>query len=162
MAQDYHIYLTSKTAESPSQKTIPWDLQPVEEQQNNESIAPFITKGISKTQEIAQNGFSSMVGQGIAKLSKAVPAVAIIVAIIKATDKILTTGFTHAETYTGDYTHAVNYANIKTGIGNVLNPIGFGLRLAKRNAEFEKNNKKIESERLLVGSSTLRNINRGV
>ena len=162
MAQDYHIYLTSKTAESPSQKTIPWDNQSEEQQANSESIAPFSTQGIQKAQETAQGGLGPIVSQGISKLAKAHPVVAIIVALIKITDKVLTTGFTHAETYTGDYTHAVNYANIKTGIGNFLNPIGFASRVAKRNFEFEKNNKKIESERLLVGSSTLRNINRGV
>ena len=162
MAQDYHIYITSKQAESPSQKTVPWENFSSDAEESNESIAPFITKGIQKSQEVAQSGFGSAVSQGVSMLAKAHPVIAIIVALVKVTDKVLTTGFTHAETYTGDYTHSLNYENIKTTIGNIINPIGYVKRMLQRNFEFDKNNKKIESERVLVGSSTLRNINRGV
>ena len=162
MPMDYHIYLQSKQSASVSEKTVPFELRGEEAQSTSDSIAPFISKGLSTAQQVANTGFGTAVNAGVSALAKAVPWVAVAVALVKITDKILTTTFTNIESYTGDYTHSVKYSNLKNGFSIAINPLGLAKRMIERNFEFDANNKKINAERLLVGQATLRNMDRGV
>ena len=90
------------------------------------------------------------------------PWVAVIIAIAKTADKVVSTGFAHQAEYTGHYENSTAYNNFKTIMGNVMNPVGFAKNLVHRNFQINKQNKEIAEQNKLLGGSVIKDFNVGV
>lgn len=154
---DYNIYIRDLTGGSGSASPT----SPAKSEEEPSGAEIFL-KGASAVKSFASSGASNFINSGVASVSKVIPAIAIAVAALKTTDKILTTGFSHLEDYTGNYQYAMAYNNIKTGLGNFINPVGYLLNEAHRQAQFDKQNKRIQQERTLIGNSQLTTYKVGV
>lgn len=149
---DYNIYIHgSGDSSSGSQAKV--KTTPIDNREDNESVAPFIQKGMQNAYGIMQGNTGGYVGEGIAALSKVSPWIALAVTAIKITDNILTTGSQHWETYTGDYRFSMEYNNFKTLVGNFINPIKTVMTGFSRQKAYELQNRVIEQERTLVGTN---------
>lgn len=158
---DYHIYIHGDgNGESIGGQTKPYQNSGDGTAFSNTKPSPMDV--INKTQDVAQHGFGSLINTGVAALSKIAPPVAIAVAIIKATDKVLTTGFAHQEKWNGNYENSVGYNNFKTELGNFINPMKYGYTMVMREKEFELQNRGTVQQNRLVGSSILKDMKRGV
>ena len=144
---DYHIYLHSNEGNSLASNTQPKD---AEESMGGVFTAKSVFKGV---QQFANSGFSSAINTGVAALSKAVPIVAAAVIGIKVIDSVLTTGFKHLESYTGNYQYSMEYNNFKTNIGYAINPIKLLKKQMEIHFESQKFNNKQKEYRTLMGES---------
>lgn len=159
---DYNIYIHSNSGSGgngTSSQTTPFANRPAGE---GDSIFEAATQGIHQTEQFATSGFNGLARTGVAMLSKAAPQVALAVAVIGITNKVLTLGSSYVETYTGFYEFATEYNNFKTVVSNILNPVGVFLKEAHRSYQFRLQNEKIEQTRTLVGNSTLTTTVKGV
>ena len=164
---DYNIYIHANGSGgggNATSKTTPWSNQEGSGGGGGDESSVFQTAQnvLSKGEGFATSGFSGVVNQGISKLSKAYPWVGLVVAAGVVVDKVLTTGFQHVETYTGDYRYACGYNDLKAVVNAGLNPVGAYLNHEHRRKEFNKQNKKIEQEQTLVGNSMFNTSKRGV
>jgi len=141
---DYHIYLHSNTSSSIKSHT-----EPKEETMGG--AFSTIQTGIAKVQQFSNSGFQSYISTGVAALSKAIPPIALAIAVAKITDKVVSTGFGHLESYTGHYEYSLAYNNFKSGVGALINPIGTAKRLANIYLEQDKFNRRQEQVKSLVG-----------
>ena len=142
---DYHIYIHSNEGSSLASNT-----QPKEETMGGAFTAKSAFKG---AQQFASGGFSSAINTGVAALSKAVPVVAAAVVAVKVVDGVLTTGFKHLESYTGNYQYSMEYNNFKTNIGYAINPIKLLKKQLEIHFESQKFNNKQKEYRSLMGES---------
>lgn len=149
---DYNIFIHATGTSNSFSKIKPWG-----NQEEDSADAPFtVAKSVTKNAgQFISSGFTQYAETGVSSLARIAPAVAIAVAAVKVTDKILTTGFSHLETYTGHYEYSMNFNNFKTAIGNFLNPIGTMMKYVRRQNQFDLQNKRVEQERTLVGNSIL-------
>ena len=163
---DYNIYIhsysenTGGSGSEPGFSLVkPWSNQPA-----TGGVASFQTfqNVAHNAEQIATVGFAPYINTGVAALGKVVPAIAIIYAVAKIADKIVTTGLEHVETYTGHYEYSMGWNNFKTDIANTVNPIGVAIKNYKRQKEYDLKNLQIEQERKLVGNSILTTSVRGV
>lgn len=115
------------------------------ENENNISIS-----GIVKT---AKNPMSALIGSA----SKAVAPIAVGLATAKIIDSIVGTAIPYYVGYTGDTSVSINYANFKSVISAILNPIGTGLNYATKQMELYQERLKIEQQRALTGNSIINN-----
>lgn len=157
MAQDYHIYIHDPNGASGNgsgNKTTPFSAKSSDESFKTAVQQPYsIAKGLA-----SGNGVS----MGVSALTKVAPWVAVVVAAITTTDKVLTTGFGHLEEYTGDYSYNVNYNNFKTKLGMVLHPVKTYMTTRHKDAQWKKQNKEITQQNRLIGNSILKDFNVGV
>ena len=145
MSQDYHIYLHSNEGSSLASNT-----QPKEESMGG----VFSAKNtINDVQKFANSGFSSMINTGTAALSKAIPFVAVAVVGAKVADKVLSVGFHHLESYTGNYQFSMEYNNFKTIMGYVVNPVSLFKKQMQIHFEQQKFNNRQKEYRTLMGES---------
>ena len=161
---DYNIYIhdVSSNSNGLSSKTTPFSNQS-EEENPASAFSSKVTGAFNKSQQFASSGFSGEIQQGIAILAKAVPWVAIVVAAIKITDKILTTSADLTASANGDYRFQMAYNNVKTIIGNVINPISMGKRMIERDIAFTNHNIETQQKNLLTGNIIINNLSdRGV
>lgn len=91
----------------------------------------------------------------LGNVSKAVPAIAGSLIAIKVVDQIVETALPFYAGYTGDYTASFNYANVKSAISAVMNPLGTLTSIATRQMEIYRQNTKITQERMLTGNSII-------
>lgn len=158
MAQDYNIYIHGGDGGGDS---IASKFIPMEAQDKGSSISDKFMSGFQKAQKTLQ--MISNAGQtALNAASKAIPWVAVAVAIAKTLDKIATFEFDAIENYGGNYTYSVNYNNFKKGLSYVFNPVNIGTTWFKTMLENQKKNVEIEQQRTLIGSSTLKNRGVGV
>lgn len=163
MAQDYNIYIRGKsTTDQGTIDTVPFDNRPGIVDGSEESVAPFIQKGISEAEDVLGGGFSSAINTGVAMLTKAVPWLALLYTATKITDKVITTGATHMEDYTGNYNFSMGLNNLKTTINNVINPAGYGTKVLHFEMQANKERKRIEQEKQLIGNSMLGKVKIGI
>ena len=108
----------------------------------------FSVSGIIRT---IKNPMGSLLGS----VSKAVPAVAVVMTAIKLADQLVETALPYYEGYTGDYRVGFNYANAKSVIGAVMNPLGALNDTVTRQMEVYRQNLKIEQSRMLTGNSII-------
>lgn len=149
MAQDYNIYIHSNegTGSNLRKTTIPFANQ----ESVDDNAFQTVQKGIKEAEEIATNGFGGIINTGVAKLGKAFPIVAGVVMAGVVTDKVMTTGFGHLESYTGNFEYAMGYNNFKAAVGRALNPIGTYFKAKHIQAEANKQNDAIMKQNRLFG-----------
>jgi len=151
---DYNIFIHTSNEGGMSSKTKPWANQ---ENGGGDSGSGVFT--VPKSSFEMSNGEMSMEGAstetGAAALGKVSVVAAIAVTAVKVTDKILTSGFSHLETYTGHYEYSMNLNNFKTTINNIFNPFKLAMNYGRRESQFHLQNQRIEQERTLVGNSLL-------
>ena len=99
--------------------------------------------------KIIKNPMGSLVGG----VSKAVPIVAGVILAAKLADTIVEAALPFYEGYTGDYRVGFNYANAKSVINAITNPIGTSINVAQRQMEMYRENLKVEQQRLLTGNN---------
>lgn len=147
MGESYHIYIHSNEGSSLASNTQPKD--------SSETMGGVFTakSAFKGAQQFASGGFSSAINTGVAALSKAVPVVAVAVVAAKVVDGVLTTGFKHLESYTGNYQYSMEYNNFKTNIGYAINPIKLLKKQLEINFESQKFNNKQKEYRSLMGES---------
>ena len=155
MAQDYHIYIHSKSDGSSGSKTQPFSAK----SDGDSSFKTSASQAYKAGQTIASG---QTVSTGVAALSKAVPAIAIAIAAIKITDRILETGFSHVKDYTGIYKYSVGYSNFKTVMTSILNPLGYIKSVLHETAQRNKINKEIVQQNNLLGDTVMENFGLGV
>ena len=155
MAQDYHIYihdLNGASGNGGGNKTTPFSAK--SENESGFETSKDSTFGVSNDEKNTETG--------VAALSKVAPWVAVIVAAVKITEKVLATGFAHQEEYTGNFRNNVNFNNLKAGMTNVIHPLRSFLQIKHQEAQFRKANISIEQQNKLVGNSILKDMNIGV
>ena len=158
---DYNIYLHNVGGDSSglSNKTTPFANQ---SESPVESFSGNTKNFINQAQQFSNNGFSNIVQQGVAALSKVVPWVAVVVLAAKITDKVLTTiGDTQA-TYFGETQFKMGWNNVKTIMSNVINPFGYAKSIIQQNLENRKQNFQTQATNMLVGNSLINTTNRGI
>lgn len=116
----------------------------------NESESNISISGIVKT---AKNPMSALIGSA----SKAAAPIAVGLATAKLVDSIVSTAIPFYVGYTGDTNVSINYANFKSAISAILNPIGTGLNYATKQMELYQERLKIEQQRALTGNSIINN-----
>lgn len=164
--QDYNIYLHATSEVDDSNKTKP-SVNRTEEKNadgtfRDGSALDSFTKVKDTISSFASSGFEGIVSDGIAKLGKIFPAVAIAYAILKISDSVIDTTASYINNYTGNYEFSIGYNNFKAGLKNVLLPVSYAKRQFDLSLELEKQNTRISEERNLVGSATMRNMKIGI
>lgn len=106
---------------------------------------------VSKVVRTIKNPLGSLLGNA----SKVAPAIAGSLIAIKVADQIVETALPFYEGYTGDYRPSFNYANTKSVISAVMNPLGTLTSIATRQMEIYRQNTKITQERMLTGNSII-------
>ena len=156
MAQDYHIYIHGENGNGGGNNTQTFSAR---KEQGMSFPTGEVKQAFSTVKTMASGG---ALNTGVAALAKAVPWVAIAVAIVKGVDKVISTGFAHQEEYTGNYKNSMHYNNFKTIAGNVLNPIGYFRTTIQKEFQMKKQNKEIEQQNRLVGDAILKDFNMGI
>lgn len=136
MGGDYHIYLHSD-----KESTLASNTQPKED-----SLG-----GAFKSK--VKGDFTSEIASGGEMLSKISSTAAIVVAVAKVVDKVLTTGFEHLSNYTGQYQYSMAMNNFNTQMRNVFNPFGLAKQVIHRELEFNKQNQEIQLQSQLLGET---------
>lgn len=108
----------------------------------------FSISGIVK---MVKNPMGSLIG-GAAKAS---PVIAGVVLAAKIADAIVETALPYYEGYTGDYRVSFNYANAKSVIGAITNPLGTLNNVFTKQMEMYRENLKVQEQRLLTGNSII-------
>ena len=165
--QDYNIYLHATSEYDDSNKTRPIINQPVQntnidETTRDTSALDTFTKVKSSISSFASSGYSGLVNQGIAFLGKVMPAVALVYAIGKTLDSIVDKTTNAIETYTGHFQYSMAFNNYSAGIRNIMNPVSYTINQMRHSWFIQNENLKIEQNRTLVGSATMRNIKIGI
>lgn len=135
---DYHIYLHGVN-ENSGNKTTPFSSD------RDSAFKPSQNESILEDENVSETGASA--------LSKIAPWVAVAVMAAKATDHVLSVGFSHLTEYTGHYEYEIGYNNFKTTINHVMNPIGYVKQVLHRNFQFKKENQRIEQEARIIGKT---------
>ena len=166
MAQDYNIYLHATEENVVENKTKPsanrTNTFTDGTSQVGASAYETFTKVKDNISSFASSGFEGLAEQGITKLGKVFPIVAIVYACLKITDMVVDNTLSKIDTYTGHYEYSMGYNNFKAGVKNVLMPVSYMKRQIDINWEIAKQNRQIEQNRTLVGNATLRNLNIGI
>ena len=99
---------------------------------------------------------------GISTTKKVFPYVALAASTVLIADKILTTGFNHLAEYTGRYEYSIGMNNFNTAVNHALHPVKYAFTIARRNAQWRKQNREIEESSKLIGDSIFSNKKVGV
>ena len=135
---DYHIYIHSDS------------------RNGDNHTKPFSSDKESafKPTNISTEGLEeSATETGAASLSKTSAGIAVAVAAIKVLDSVLTTGFSHLTEYTGHYEYEMGYNNWKTFVRHVTHPVDYLKQAFHRNAQYNKENIRIQEEAKLIGKT---------
>lgn len=116
------------------------------------------TDNISKTTAMGivrtiKNPMSTLVGSA----AKALAPVAVGLATAKLVDSVVSTALPFYVGYTGDVRASINYANFKSVISAIMNPVGTVISGATREMEIYQENLKAEQRRALTGNSLINN-----
>lgn len=149
MAENYNIYLHSDEGMGSDlgKSTVPFANQ----EKVSDNAFNTIKSGIQKAENIATGGFGGVINTGVAALGKVVPQIALVVAAGAVANKVITTGFQHLETYTGNFEYSLGLNNFKAGLGRALNPIGTFFKVKHIQAQAYKENEAIREGNRLFG-----------
>lgn len=149
MAENYNIYLHSDEGMGSDlgKSTVPFANQ----EKVSDNAFNTIKSGIQKAENIATGGFGGVINTGVAALGKVVPQIALVVAAGAVANKVITTGFQHLETYTGNFEYSLGLNNFKAGLGRTLNPIGTFFKVKHIQAQAYKENEAIREGNRLFG-----------
>ena len=142
---DYHIYLHSNEGNSLASNTQPKD---AEESMGGVFVPKTFIKDANK---IANMSASGLFKTGAAELAKVYPQAALAVAAVKGTEKILSTGFEHLQSYTGNYEFSMEFNNFMTIIN--MTPVSVIYKSIKINHQTKKFNDKQQAFRELMGEN---------
>lgn len=146
---DYNIYIHDKTSgqSKPTQARV--------------SGGTNTTPKESASQSQSSDGKLSAASQ-LFKVGKAGKTAAIIYAVYKITDKVVSTIEPFVTRETGDYRFNVAYNNYKSALGVVLNPVGSVTSYLSYQQEMRLFNQKQEQSRMLIGESSINSSSRKV
>lgn len=149
MAENYNIYLHSNEGMGSDlgKATVPFANQ----QNVDDNAFNTVRKGIQQAENLATHGFGGVINTGVAALGRALPQIALVVAAGAVVDKVLTTGFQHLETYTGNFNYSLGMNNFKAALGRTLNPIGTFFKTMHIQAQANKQNAAIRENNRLFG-----------
>ena len=153
---DYNIYIHIAESTSQQSPTKPWNAE--DRESPTASWQDRFVQGIN----VAENP-DMLVSKGVSAVSKAVPAVAVAMLIVKFMDKVATTAIEGYTTETGDYRANYAYNNFKASVGVVFRPFGTVINEFKAQRQFAINDEKRRLTRELLGDSIINSTtNRGV
>ena len=146
---DYNIYIHDKTSgqSKPTQARV--------------GGGTNTTPKESASQSQSSDGKLSAASQ-LFKVGKAGKTAAIIYAVYKISDKVVSTIEPFVTRETGDYRFSVTYNNYKSALGVVLNPIGSVTSYLSYQQEMRLFNQKQEQSRMLIGESSINSSSRKV
>ena len=146
---DYNIYIHDKTSgqSKPTQARVGGGTK--------------TTPKESASQSQSSDGKLSAASQ-LFKVGKAGKTAAIIYAVYKITDKVVSTIEPFVTRETGDYRFNVAYNNYKSALGVVLNPVGSVTSYLSYQQEMRLFNQKQEQSRMLIGESSINSSSRKV
>lgn len=142
---DYHIYLHSNEGNSLASNTQPKD---AEESMGGVFVPKTFIKDVNKYANMSASGLFKT---GAAELAKVHPQAALAVAAVKGTEKILSTGFEHLQSYTGNYEFSMEFNNFMTIIN--MTPVSVIYKSIKLNYQTKKFNDKQQAFRELMGEN---------
>ena len=142
---DYHIYLHSNEGNSLASNTQPKD---AEESMGGVFVPKTFIKDVNKYANMSASGLFKT---GAAELAKVYPQAALAVAAVKGTEKILSTGFEHLQSYTGNYEFSMEFNNFMTIIN--MTPVSVIYKSIKLNYQTKKFNDKQQAFRELMGEN---------
>jgi len=142
---DYHIYLHSNEGNSLASNTQPKD---AEESMGGVFVPKTFIKDANKIANMSAGGLFKT---GAAELAKVHPYAALAVAAVKGTEKVLSTGFEHLQSYTGNYEFSMEFNNFMTIIN--MTPVSFIYKSIKLNYQTKKFNDKQQAFRELMGEN---------
>ncbi len=116
----------------------------------SEGFSASTITGIVKT---VKNPMSTLLGTA----SKAVAPIAVAIATAKVIDSVVDATLPFYVGYTGDVRAQINYANFKSVISAIMNPVGTAISGATREMELYQENLKTEQRRALTGNSLINN-----
>lgn len=170
MGQDYHIYIHGQGNgfggnKKPSRENVKpnakkkENVSAISEVENEDGVNAWaVAKGVRTTTGVA-SGKTSI----LATASKYIPAVAIIYAVLKLTDKAITTATDFNVRETGDYSFKMSYNNFKATANTLINPIRSIINFNKSEQEKRIENDKRKQTMELLGDNALNSIhNNGV
>lgn len=149
---DYNIYLHNVESTEKNDPTKPWTSSSEANTNFQDKLAKGITKGIG----IAENPdgiVSGAVSKGMGALAKVFPWIAVAYAVLKLTDKVISTANTFITTETGDYRFATQYNNFKAGLGACFRPVSTTINYLQFEQRIRIENKRLSMERELFGDS---------
>lgn len=142
---DYHIYLHSNEGNSLANNTQPKD---AEESMGGVFVPKTFIKDANKIANMSAGGLFKT---GAAELVKVHPQAALAVAAVKGTEKVLSTGFEHLQSYTGNYEFSMEFNNFMTIIN--MTPVSVIYKSIKLNYQTKKFNDKQQAFRELMGEN---------
>lgn len=140
MGNDYHIYIHSNNGGGGF----------------GEQTKPFESRKENKAETESKDGEEESAAAAIS------PYVAIAIAVWKGVEKVTKTTSSFAETYLGNYAYAMGVNNFYTMVGNVLNPVGWAKNEITFRLNIDKENKRVEQTRKLIGLASSTRIKEGV
>ena len=143
---DYHIYLHSNEGNSLASNTQPKD---AEETMGGVFVPKTFIKDVNKYANMSAGGLFKT---GAAELAKVHPQAALAVAGVKVTEKVLSTGFEHLQSYTGNYEFSMGFNNFMTIFVNTT-PVTAIYKSIKINQQTKKFNDKQQAFRELMGEN---------
>lgn len=156
---DYNIYIHSATnlggQDNPTKAWSQQNLQQTEAWNNDYS-------GYQQTYNSNTELPDYLKNRGIDALKKAIPAVAIAIAVYKIANKIVSTIEPFITRESGDYRFQTGYSNFKVGMGMIFNPSGTALNALTYFQENRIFNRGQEQQRLLLGDSFINSYSRKV
>lgn len=145
MSQDYHIYLHSEEGSSLASNT-----QPKEETMGGRFKPNTFIKEVKKWANMSTGG---LLKTGAAELATAHPNAALAIVAAKGTEKVLSMGFQHLASYTGNYQYSMEFNNFMTIIN--MTPVSLAYRSIKIHFQTKKFNEQQEAFRELMGENFL-------
>lgn len=146
---DYNIYIhnldggngggsgkTTPWSDGEGNETTPWRPQPME---------------VINT---AQNP-DSLISKGVSFVAKAIPAVAIAMAVVKLCTQVTDTVTSFVTTESGDYRWQTNYENFKNVVRRVFTPFSSTISDLQNQQRIRIENTKREQQRALFGESVI-------
>ena len=145
MSQDYHIYLHSNEGNSLTSNT-----QPKEEAMGGVFKPETFIKQVKKWGNMGTGG---LIKTGVSELEKVLPHASLAIVAAKGTDKVLSMGFQHLASYTGNYEYSMEFNNFMTIIN--MTPVSLAYRSIKIHFQTKKFNEQQAAFRELMGENFL-------
>lgn len=120
---------------------------------NSESSENSSASTVMSVIKTVKNPMSALIGT----TAKALAPVAVTLAVVKLADSVVNAVIPYYVGYTGDVNAGINYANFKSAISGILNPIGTLQSYATKQMEVYQESLKIEERRALTGNSIINN-----
>jgi len=143
---DHRIIIEASGFSGSADPTSP-DLSKTATEPNKEKVIPTIS--VQSVISVAKNPIGSLLG----KVAKAVPWVAAAIVVATVVVHVADTAMDFNTIKTGDYNLQMEWGNMKTAMGHIMNPIGYAVSVARQQAEADVFNKTQAYNRELMGNA---------